>query len=125
MLLLCGDLAHEKPEQPAFRTVTRAARSWNSPLLDAPRPLAETLGLHSGAPAALGATSQISVASNRAGLYGEASQHFHLECRGQTGLCFAPSPMPAEFPEIAEGLWEPLGCSFWGIPPSASHTPDF
>lgn len=84
--------------------------------------MAETLGLYSRAPAALRATSQISVASDRAGLYGEEHRHFHLECRGQIGLCFVLSPMPAEFPEIAEGLWEPLGRSFWGIPPSASHS---
>lgn len=29
---------------------------------------------------------------------------------------FVPSPLPAEFPEVAEGLSEPLGCSSWGNP---------
>lgn len=31
-------------------------------------------------------------------------------------LLFAPRPLPAEFPEVAEGLSEPLGCSSWGNP---------
>lgn len=36
-------------------------------------------------------------------------------------LLFAPSPLPAEFPEVAEGLSEPLGCSSWGNPLAATY----
>ena len=35
------------------------------------------------------------------------SQRFHLERRGQSGLCFCTKSLPAELPEKAGGLWEP------------------
>lgn len=116
-----GTLRMRGLSSPTFRTMTCAVQSQNSPLPDVSvilgrYPWPALLGS-----SCLGATSQISVASDRAGLYGEEHRHFHLECRGQTGLCFVLSPMPAEFPEIAEGLRKPLGRSFWGIPPAASH----
>lgn len=62
-----GTLRMRGLNHPTFRSMTCAVRSWNSPLADVP----VILGLYFWALAALRATSQISVASDRAGLYGE------------------------------------------------------
>lgn len=104
-----------------FMTVPWAVQSGSSPLFDVLGSLARTLCLLSRAPAALRATSQTNTASNRAGLCGEETRHFHLECRTDWPL-FCTRPVPAEFPWIAERLWEPFGRNFWGIPPSAPHS---
>lgn len=70
------------------------------------------------------ATSLISVASDQAGPCGEESRHFHWECRGQTGFCIAPSPVPAEFPEIAAGPGSLLGAAAGEFHPQPHITCD-
>lgn len=74
--------------------------------------LAETLCLH----CSLQATKQAS-----AGTLGKSWSHIQQETWWTDRLLFAPSPSPAEFPEVAEGLSEPLGCSSWGNPLVATH----
>lgn len=91
----------------------RQAQSWGICTLHMQMTLAETLCLHSS----LQATKQAS--AGRPGF--ELEPTFQQEIWRTDWLLFAPSSLPAEFPEVAEGLSEPLGCSSWGNPLVATH----